>query len=75
MKRNLKTIWYRIGYVDQYGEQITLFVRYCKDPKKTREFKHLLKRLDYGEFNAIFTNAFIPSEPNKYEIPVKEYNY
>lgn len=77
MKRTKNAYWYQIGYITPDREQHPLFVRYCKTPALTREFKHLLDRLERREIYGVFFNAFDPENQGlePYEIQLTEYNF
>lgn len=77
MKRNLKPIWFDIGYIDHLGQKTSSFVRYCKNPRLTREHRHLMARLDRREVQGVFYRPFDPELQglDAYEIQLTEFNY
>jgi hypothetical protein len=60
MKRNLNAYWYQLGYISRDREENPVFIRYCKNPRLTREFRHLLGQLDRREIYGVFTRPFDP---------------
>lgn len=48
--------WYSLAYeCRETQEQRTRYVKYCKDPRRTKEFKQLLEMLESGEASKIIT--------------------
>lgn len=77
MKRTKNAYWYQLGYIDRDRDENPLFIRYCKNPRLTREHKHLMKQLERREIYGVFYRPFDPITQNidAYEIPLKEYNH
>jgi len=60
MKRNKNAYWYHIGYISRDREENPVFIRYCKNPRLTREFRHFLGQLDRREIYGVFYRPFDP---------------
>lgn len=70
-----KSLWFDIGFIDHLGQKNSLFVRHCKNPRLTREHKHLMGRLDRREVHGVYYEPFVPCEDEEFELPMKAYNY
>jgi hypothetical protein len=77
MKRNKNAYWYQLGYISRDREENPVFIRYCKNPRGTREHKHLMKQLDRREIYGVFYRPFDPEIQgvDAYEIKMNETNY
>lgn len=77
MKRTRNAYWYQIGYIDGYRGETPLFIRYCKNPRLTREHKHLTKQLNSREIVGVFYRPFDPiiQGLDPYELKLTEYNF
>lgn len=77
MKRTKTAYWYQLGYIDRDREETPLFIRYCKNPRLTREHKHLMKQLDGREIYGVFYRPFDPiiQGLDPYELKLTEYNF